>query len=199
GYRKNGQKGKFTLTYTSINLLPGRDGRAMFDALLNGPKIKGSIPVKVRVARRYCAQGHQLLSDHDLAPKLRHWETSAEGWIIVVMNALPEKSLESTPESRISERVLRDIESALRLLHGKYFVFDLRRSYIIPFQRKGRDGRSEGGAMLVDFDWAGKDGVQRYPLGMNVDDKWPQGVQGGKIMKLDHDIAMLKMLRQNKM
>ncbi|KAG8925003.1 hypothetical protein FRC00_004451 [Tulasnella sp. 408] len=181
-YRKNGQKGKFTLTYTSINLLPGRDGRAMFNALLNGSKIKGSIPVKVKFARRYCVQGHQVLSDHDLAPKLRHWETSAE-----------EKSLESTPESRISGRVLRDIESALRLLHGEDLVFgDLRRSNIIPLQRKGRDGRSERGAMLVDFDWTGKDGVQRYPVGLNVGVEWPQGVQGGEVMKKEHDIAMLR-------
>lgn len=172
----------------------------MFNALLNGPKIKGSIPVKVKIACQYCVQGHQLLSDYDLTPKLRHWETSAEGWTIVVMDALSEKSLESTPESRISERVLGDIESALRLLNGKDLAFgDLCRPNIIPFQRKGRDGRSERGAMLVDFDWAGKVGVQTYPLGLNAGVEWPEGVQGGEVMKKEHDIAVLKMLRQNKM
>lgn len=31
-----------------------------------------------------------------------------------------------------------------------------------------------GGAMVVDFDWAGKEGEARYPATMNKDINWPE-------------------------
>lgn len=48
------------------------------------------------------------------------------------------------------------------LVHG-----DLRRVNVLV---------TDGGAMLVDFDWAGKVGHATYPMNLNGDVEWPRGV-----------------------
>ena len=46
--------------------------------------------------------------------------------------------------------------------------------------------------MLVDFDWAGKEGEVHYPINVNrIDIKRPDGARGGLPIQKDHDLEML--------
>jgi hypothetical protein len=47
---------------------------------------------------------------------------------------------------------------------------------------------------FVDFDWAGKKDVFRYPLFLSQQIRWPQGVKGLVVMKESHDLEMLNRL-----
>ena len=40
---------------------------------------------------------------------------------------------------------------------------------------------SKSGAVLVDFDWPGEDGVSRYPPTLNLSNQWPEVVPYGSI------------------
>ena len=56
--------------------------------------------------------------------------------------------------------------------------------------------RGEGGGQgwevrLVDLDWAGPEGVARYPLDLNPLAEWAAGVVPGGAMQQRHDVAML--------
>ncbi|KIO15452.1 hypothetical protein M407DRAFT_241700 [Tulasnella calospora MUT 4182] len=58
---------------------------------------------------------------------------------------------------------------------------------------------SRKGAMLVDFDWAGKENEQRYPPALNPEIKWPEGAVGGGIIKMEHDDRMLELLKADEL
>jgi hypothetical protein len=48
---------------------------------------------------------------------------------------------------------------------------------------------------FVDFDWAGKSGVSRYPLLLSQQIQWSDGVRDGlTVMEKQHDIDMLTRL-----
>ncbi|KDQ07365.1 hypothetical protein BOTBODRAFT_120196, partial [Botryobasidium botryosum FD-172 SS1] len=65
------------------------------------------------------------------------------------------------------EQIIERVEEAMKLLHGNGFVFgDLRAPNIL---------RVDGGAMLIDFDWAGKVGEAKYPLDINFEVNWAEG------------------------
>ncbi len=42
--------------------------------------------------------------------------------------------------------------------------------------------------VLVDFDWAGIDGIDVYPPFMNPDINWPEGASTGKPLHHEHDL-----------
>lgn len=188
------QYGDVTLTYTSVNLLPDRIGRAMFDAEAKRNCEQEGTLVKVKFTPQYCRAAHELLAERTLAPRLRHYGELEDDWAVVVMDAAgPDLAFEKL--SRVPERARRDIKEALELLHGENLVFgDLRPPNILLCDRGATDGGTERGAMLVDFDWAGKDGEQRYPLLLNRSIQWPEGVEGGKVLRKEHDDAMFKLL-----
>jgi hypothetical protein len=75
----------------------------------------------------------------------------------------------------------------MTLLHSAGYVFgDLRDPNILKLP----DGR----AMLVDFDWSGKEGQAFYPMGLNMDIKWPPGIGAGTLIRKDHDVFMSEQL-----
>ncbi|CAJ0848803.1 6073_t:CDS:2 [Entrophospora sp. SA101] len=45
---------------------------------------------------------------------------------------------------------------------------------------------------IVDFDWSGRDSNVKYPLLINSEVSWHQGVTGGAPIKKEHDIQLLK-------
>ncbi|KIO17610.1 hypothetical protein M407DRAFT_84822 [Tulasnella calospora MUT 4182] len=111
------------------------------------------------------------------------------------MDFLPGKDLATAKPNPVPERVLKDVGAALRLLHEGGFVFgDLRPPNIVLCERNLQDGGTEQGAMLVDFDWAGKDGEQRYPPSLNGSIWWPTGVKRGGGMRKEHDDALYLLL-----
>ena len=54
---------------------------------------------------------------------------------------------------------------------------------------------AEGHVVLVDFDWAGKDGESRYPATLNPVNAWHDGVMAYGIMEKRHDLWQLEQLK----
>ena len=70
----------------------------------------------------------------------------------------------------------------LRLLHNKDIVFgDLRDPNILYVD-------SDDSAVLIDLDWAGTDGVSRYPATLNPGNAWAEDVFPYAIMRKAHDV-----------
>ncbi|KAG8912250.1 hypothetical protein FRC01_005201 [Tulasnella sp. 417] len=185
----------YTLTYTSYNLLSDRIGRAMFDAEVKRDGEEQAIPVRVKFTTEYCHAAHELLARENLAPPLRHVRGLESGWIVVVMDLIPGKDLATGRPDPLPDRVREDVRKAVDLLHKEGFAFgDLRPSNIVLCERNLPDGGTEQGVMLVDFDWAGKAGEQRYPPSLNIRIHWPEGVKPGGIMKKEHDDALFEFL-----
>ncbi|KIO17350.1 hypothetical protein M407DRAFT_85083 [Tulasnella calospora MUT 4182] len=193
-YARDGKK--VALTYTGPNLLPDRVGRAMFNARAKLLDDEEGIFVKVKFTPQYCEAAHALLAASDLAPRLHHCEKLKDGWTAVVMDSVDGRDMESAKQRSLSPSALEDIERAIGALHGAGWVFgDLRPPNIMLCERDILGGGTRKGAMLVDFDWAGKENEQRYPPALNPEIKWPEGVVGGGIIKMEHDDRMLALLK----
>ncbi|KAG8908621.1 hypothetical protein FRB99_004909 [Tulasnella sp. 403] len=187
--------GNLMVRFTSGNLQSDSYGRALFDAVAKSSDEQEETPVKVKVVPRYGKEAHILLAEERLAPKLLHCEKLDAHWTVVIMESIPGPNLLLAGYDRITPRVLTDIQEAVSLLHRKNLVFgDLRSPNIVLCDRHTLDG-VERGAMLVDFDWAGTAGEQRYPLGLNMMHGWPKGVKANGVSLKEHDLGMLEKLR----
>ena len=86
------------------------------------------------------------------------------------------------------EKIIKDIEEAVTLLHSKDIVFaDLRDTNILVI--KGEDVEYHG--MLVNFNWAGVNDVDSYLSLMNPKIDWPSGAKDNMPLKKEHDIYWL--------
>ncbi|EGO20811.1 hypothetical protein SERLADRAFT_400023, partial [Serpula lacrymans var. lacrymans S7.9] len=86
----------------------------------------------------------------------------------------------------VPEAVLRDVKRALKLLHENRFVFgDLRDTNVVSSKEQG---------FLVDFDWAGKEGEDRYPAALNENNKWHAEVRAHAVMSKAHDDYQFEQL-----
>ncbi|KAF5371783.1 hypothetical protein D9758_003387 [Tetrapyrgos nigripes] len=153
-----------------------------------------SIPVGevvVKFAERYNVEAHNILANANLAPKLYYHCAVLGGCTMIVMEHIQGKmALFWEIENRKMEKtVFQDIGRAINLLHENDIVFgDLRLPNIMVLQ----DNR----AVLVDFDWAAKQGEGRYPSMLSRAIIWPQGVKEYGRMEKEHDVYMLNALRQ---
>ncbi|KAG9018527.1 hypothetical protein FRB90_011567 [Tulasnella sp. 427] len=191
------QSGDNHLTYTSSNLLSDRLGRAIFDAEMKTSS-GATMEVKVKFTPRYYGrEAHDLLAEHQLAPRLHVCEKLDDTWMVVVMDNIPSQTLAELSAERgpLPSQVFADIEQAMHLLHAQGLVFgDLRPPDILVYDRETENGK-ESRAMLVDFDWAGKGGIQRYPPAL-AKHRWPLGViASGRIMA-DHKKEMMARIKK---
>ncbi|KAG8950553.1 hypothetical protein FRC04_007372 [Tulasnella sp. 424] len=185
----------FTLTYSSLNLLD-RIGRATFDAMVNGPGEEEGSPVKVKFTPRYCKEAHTLLAEKNLAPKLRQFEELKNGWKVVVMDFVAGPNLASVGLTAVPPQALKDIERVIDVMHEPDLVLgDLRRPNIILCKRDAQCDQVGEGVMLVDFDWSGEHGKQRYPTSLNPHVKWAEGIKPKWHIMKKHDLAMLALLK----
>jgi len=156
--------------------------------------------VFVKFAPTYNEDAHRLLADHDppLAPALHFCARVIGDMYMVIMEYIPEsrgrsvhsfnfKDASPLPKD-LPQVIERDVSEALRLLHGKRWVFgDLREPNLLYLPGGGR-------VMLVDFDDVGLDGEARYSACLNLNAGFCPGAQRGQIMKMEHDYENLKLL-----
>lgn len=146
--------------------------------------------VIVKFTARYNEAAHRLLADADLAPKLHFCERVIGDLYMVVMDHVDGTSVWQFQEDNkpVPAIVWKDINEAVRILHAEGIVFgDLRDPNILYLA-------SEARAMLVDFDWPGKDGECRYPATLNSSNAWPEDVLPYSIMRKAHDTWQLDRL-----
>lgn len=126
----------------------------------------------------------------------------------------------------LSPEVRADVRLAVGLLHDKGYVFGDLRAQNILIVEKTKEGMNGGlrvvngasdhdtksgysltttnghgvtsrlGAILVDFDWCGKDSESRYPTTLNDTGEidWAPGVERFGVMKKEHDEYLLRKL-----
>ncbi|KAH8104451.1 hypothetical protein DFH11DRAFT_1883340 [Phellopilus nigrolimitatus] len=169
-------------------------------------------PLVVKFTKRYDAEAHALLAAAGRAPRLYYADPpNAPGapaeWRMVVMARITAVNYRDAP--RAAMPALRaDVRAAVALLHaagrvhGDLFLENVLIEVLEPpteTQVGVEEGAGEGAgrarALLIDFDWAGPEGVARYPHNRNdMDIYWPAGsVPGGPILRA-HDEARLELI-----
>ena len=148
--------------------------------------------VIVKFTRHYCSNAHELLAKAGLAPILYYAdeEESAENLRMIVMqNIEGAVHLDEVPRPH-RPQVFDRIREALTLLHDNDFVFgDLRPPNILVTKDYQQ-------VKIVDFDWCGKQGIARYPVGgVNREHAWPDGVETNGLIEKVHDEKWLQTLK----
>lgn len=145
----------------------------------------------VKFTRKYHGDAHQLMAAEGYAPKLYFDASSHPSFprpgdlIMVITEYVPQ-----APLSLDYLKAYKTLPDALDILHGQGLVFgDLRpQNIIVPAAQPDQ-------AMLIDFDWCGMDGEDRYPWDINTNGiKWARGVGPGAIMSKTHDWHMLEYI-----
>ena len=85
------------------------------------------------------------------------------------------------------------MKRALVRLHGAGFVHGDVRDVNVLIRN---DGAPAGCAdvLVVDWDWAGREGEAKYPLGINTRLSRPEGVFPAMEIKAEHDVWMAEHL-----
>ncbi|KAI0676591.1 hypothetical protein C8Q78DRAFT_1073381 [Trametes maxima] len=183
----------YKLQYTEM-LVPDSIQNTVYCATVTPPLNDGTDKVVVKFTHCYGEEGHRLLADNGLAPKLYYcaYEHTVD-MIVAVMAFMPGKV--SGSRVSLSHKQQGDLKRAVDLLHGADLVFgDLRMPNIITY---------DDTVALVDFEWCGAavDDTEkgkrqaRYPVDINLSDiEWAPGVRRyGRIEKA-HDLFMLESL-----
>ncbi|KAF9442762.1 hypothetical protein P691DRAFT_798029 [Macrolepiota fuliginosa MF-IS2] len=176
-------------TVTSLTYKGNLRGR---DLIFEGSINEGRKPVCIKFVRRYGDDVHRWCAGKGIAPDLLGFEKLPGGWYLVVMEPL-EKPWElfwdlnlyvGFPPSGELEKQLR---AALVEMHQNNMVHgDIRDMNIMV------DLAGSPQFRILDFDWAGKVEEVKYPKFMNTRQvKRPQGVEDGKVILPEHDIAMV--------
>ncbi|KAI0247579.1 hypothetical protein BJV78DRAFT_1133032 [Lactifluus subvellereus] len=158
---------------------------------------EGIGPLIVKFARRYSAEAHKLLARLGHAPRLHAVTTLPGSWIMVVMNFSLYPSLDDLTvllSDRSRQKVLSKVTDIVRALHKNHLVHgDIRSTnLLIDDQILARDEAFV--IHLLDFDWAGRIGEVKYPMGVNTKTMTrPAGVAGGTNITVAHDMAMVEM------
>ncbi|PCH39877.1 hypothetical protein WOLCODRAFT_136536 [Wolfiporia cocos MD-104 SS10] len=158
----------------------------------------GDNEVIVKFTERYNADAHRLLANSGLAPKLYSCSRVMGGLYMVVMERMKGETAWTLSQRKdgIPYEVYEDVELAISKLHAADLVFGDLRMPNIMCVRGGGDGSKTSG-MLLDYDWAGIDGKDRYPSTLNhqLEDEWARGMERYGVMRKEHDREMLEMLR----
>jgi hypothetical protein len=147
-------------------------------------KVHDGNEVIVKFAKRYGAEVHQYCSNARFAPALKCCEPLPNGWAFVVMEKPPLIPIAQANGLIVCQQLLeiQHLMSNASLVHG-----DLRENNVMWNPVKNR-------VALVDFDWAGRDGIATYPPFMNGEIVWPQGAESGKPLRVAHDAYWLELL-----
>ena len=118
-------------------------------------KLDGAVVV-VKFPERYCKEGHEILAEANLAPKLHFCDMIVGGRYMVVMDYVAVTTKTGYTTERIPSGALDDVKHAMNLLHKNDLVFgDLRRPNILVVDRTamgpGPVKNTKEGAFLVDF------------------------------------------------
>ncbi|CAG8618429.1 1798_t:CDS:2, partial [Racocetra persica] len=157
------------------------------------------IPTNIRdhAERHYNQRAHELCSEIGKALKLLYISKKVVySFYMVVIDYVKAKPLYNCNNSLSNDEckmVFENIEEAISKLHKKNIVFaDLCDSNILV--NKSQD-QYQG--MLIDFDWAGEEGIKCYPFFMNEDINWPPGAENRKKLSQEYDMHWLKLLKSN--
>ncbi|KAH9059724.1 hypothetical protein EDB87DRAFT_1778782 [Lactarius vividus] len=156
----------------------------------------GNKGVLVKFCQRYHGDAHSPVAAAHYAPELLFCEWIQGGVTMVIMEFITGQNAHyhRFKDFELPPDILDDVKSAVRVLHDAGLVFgDLRRPNIVIDTTGDRER-----ALLVDFEWAGRDGQARYPALLNDTGQitWATGVKRHGIMRKEHDIETIEYLNK---
>ena len=153
-------------------------------------RANGSIVCVKFVCRLYGSSVHKLLADSNLAPALYGVLTVNAIWSAVVMEHLEVCDLESLyNKSTITskEQIITSLQKILELFQRNRCIHGDLLSHNVFIT-------TTGDVKILDFDRAGKAGEIRYPIYLNTDLPWPNGVAPRELIAKEHDETLLQRL-----
>lgn len=149
-----------------------------FSELLKGPSL----------------QALQICADNKLAPKLLAHGFSGR-WCVTVSQYVDGDTIDVHLQqlTRKKERaaLLKTVKNMAIMMHEKLKIVhgDLRAPNILVENGTGQ-------VYIVDWDFAGELETARYPLYLNPELDWPEGVGAGQMIKPEHDMYWLMKLEK---
>ena len=171
------------------------DEKLIFSAIIDQDDDSDHDQCLVKYTRRYSKEAHEHLASHGFAPMLRQCVQVSAGWIAVIMDRSKYKVLHGQKLSNVGqEKVRRKVNSVVQTLHKEGFVHgDIRNvNILVDIESLASD---DVAVHVVDFDWAGRIGEARYPIGMNTKTvQRPAGVKSGELITTRDDEDMVSYL-----
>ncbi|RDX41429.1 hypothetical protein OH76DRAFT_1449674 [Lentinus brumalis] len=165
--------------------------------------------IVVKFVEHYGVAAHRLLAEKGLAPKLLYhgniWLDGPEAngcgsrqMIVMeyIRGVTAHAMLSASKEPVLPDGVRGAIKRAVELLHENNMVHgDIRLGNVVIADPTGADDDDvEKRVKIVDFDWAGVEGVVRYPLYLSKAIPWPAGVADHALIRAEHDDEMVSRL-----
>ena len=151
----------------------------------------------IKFVQRYNSRAHYLLTSHALAPQLHYSSlddpnSKTMGALgMVVMDFVPgSDAYKLYSKTQLPQAIYDGVKEAVDILHTEFIVFgDLRLPNIVITEPQR--------PMLIDFDWCGTHGIDRYPSSLNdlSSISWHEGVVRNGVMSMEHDTFMLKAMQ----
>ncbi|CAJ0835233.1 11756_t:CDS:2 [Entrophospora sp. SA101] len=147
------------------------------------------------VQNYYGKEVHEFCYQKKLAPRLFAVQNLCDNWKMVVMEyLLPDKfesldSYVSNLQYNEKEKIKGKVMKVAKILHDENYVHGDLHLINMMISITNLD---EYELRIVDFDWSGRDSNVKYPLLINSEVSWHQGVTGGAPIKKEHDIQLLK-------
>ncbi len=212
----------FQLAFTEKLSPESEIPRLLFGAEITqqGGATQHSKKVIVKFAE-YCGEeAHRLLAEHYLAPRLHFCKRTLCGLWMIVMDRVESQDAYTLFPGEPPDYVKKDVDRAIQLLHQEGFVHgEICMSNILVVRRPlsqqqpvvptstevvkmdvDNSDSETPGAVLIDFDWAGKGGETSYPPLLMWYNQPIPGADGGKdlvrrgVMKKEHDRFMFERL-----
>ena len=172
----------------------GARSTAVYTGTLEGGEL-----VLIKFTYRYNEPAHILLAEADLAPRLHFFNPIIGNLFMIVMDYIPNaKSVWRLRDQGIPllSVISEQVEHAVSLLHDRNIVFGDLRDGNVLFIKSGDGDLTEDRVMLVDFDWAGSHGIDRYSATLNIHGGWAEGVSPHGFMRKEHDLWQMARLRE---
>lgn len=158
----------------------------------------GGVDVVVKFTKRYNERAHRILADEGLAPQLYYCSRIAGGlYMIVMKRACGIEAHLYEQGISMPSRLTKELECAVRLLHQADIVHgDLRLTNILITDEDNPH------IVVIDFDWAGVAGKDRYPPSLNDryesngELRWAPGVERYGVMMVEHDHWQFERFRE---
>jgi serine/threonine protein kinase len=143
----------------------------------------------------YGVKAHQEAFTAGLAPAILSYSHLPGGMWMVVMEPLENNFKPCDEFNELSDSLMKAVSTSLDRFHALGYVHgDLRDSNVFVRKCTGPSNDVTWECKLIDYDWAGREGDVKYPLGVYCNDSvWrPEKYMDGKLITAQGDRQMVE-------
>ncbi|RPB19040.1 hypothetical protein L211DRAFT_795113, partial [Terfezia boudieri ATCC MYA-4762] len=143
----------------------------------------------VKFSQHYNGTIHKECGDLGIAPKLYGFESLAGGWHMVVMEYMT--GYQTLEEIRPYVHIRDKVKNIIEKLHSRGYVHggDIRKVNVMA---RREHSESLLHVVLIDWDWAGRDGMVNYPISINPEIPRHPDAMGLRSIRKEHDVFMFE-------